>query len=26
LNSLRKEAQSIFENVKLADDGKVFNF
>jgi ribonuclease Z len=26
LNSFRKEAQSIFENVKLADDGKVFNF
>lgn len=26
LNSFRKEAQSIFENVELADDGKVFNF
>ena len=26
LNSFRKEAKSIFENVELADDGKVFNF
>lgn len=26
LNLFRKEAQSIFENVELGDDGKIFNF
>jgi len=26
LNLFKKEAQSIFENVELSDDGKVFNF